>query len=109
MLRPARAGLQQRPPKQMDGDPQFKHRRLQFARQLAQQRIASAVPKADVIVTNPEHISVALQWDQATMNAPVVVAMGADQLAMRIRQIASKASCKLARPQSCLVIRNHAW
>jgi flagellar biosynthetic protein FlhB len=78
--------------KQMDGDPQFKHRRLQFARQLAQQRIATAVPKADVIVTNPEHISVALQWDQDTMNAPVVVAMGADQLAMRIRQIAMQHS-----------------
>ncbi|MEC9158062.1 MAG: flagellar biosynthesis protein FlhB [Planctomycetota bacterium] len=78
--------------KQMDGDPQQKHRRLQFARQLAQQRIASSVPKADVIVTNPEHISVALQWDQATMNAPVVVAMGADHLAMRIRQLAMQHS-----------------
>ena len=78
--------------KQMDGDPQLKHRRLQFARQLAQQRVANAVPKADVIVTNPEHLSVALQWDQATMNAPVVVAMGADHLAMRIRQIAMQHS-----------------
>ncbi len=73
--------------KQMDGDPQLKQRRMQFARQLAQQRISSAVPKADVIVTNPTHISVALQWDQSTMNAPVVVAMGADHLALRIRQI----------------------
>ena len=78
--------------KQMDGDPQLKHRRLQFARQLAQQRVANAVPKADVIVTNPEHLSVALQWDQSTMNAPVVVAMGADHLAMRIRQIAMQHS-----------------
>mgnify|MGYP002011465966 CR=1 FL=1 len=78
--------------KQMDGDPQLKQRRMQFARQLAQQRISSAVPKADVIVTNPTHISVALQWDQATMDAPVVVAMGADHLALRIRQIAMQHS-----------------
>jgi flagellar biosynthetic protein FlhB len=48
------------------------------------------VPKADVIVTNPEHLSVAIQWDSETMNAPTVVAMGADHLALRIRQIAMK-------------------
>lgn len=74
--------------KQSEGDPEVKRRRMQFARQIAQQRIASAVPKADVIVTNPEHLSVAIQWDSETMNAPVVVAMGADHLALRIRQIA---------------------
>ena len=76
--------------KQSEGDPEVKQRRLQFARQIAQQRIASAVPKADVIVTNPEHLSVAIQWDADTMHAPVVVAMGADHLALRIRQIAMK-------------------
>lgn len=74
--------------KQSEGDPEVKRRRLQFARQIAQQRIASAVPKADVIVTNPEHLSVAIQWDESTMRAPIVVAMGADHLALRIRQIA---------------------
>ena len=74
--------------KQTDGDPDIKRRRLQFARQIAQQRIATAVPKADVIVTNPEHLSVAIQWDSESMNAPTVVAMGADHLALRIRQIA---------------------
>jgi flagellar biosynthetic protein FlhB len=48
------------------------------------------VPKADVIVTNPEHISVAIQYDAATMAAPKIVAMGADEIAFRIRQIAMK-------------------
>ena len=52
------------------------------------QRISGAVPTADVIVTNPEHISVAIKYDIDTMHAPVVVAMGVDHLAMRIRQLA---------------------
>jgi flagellar biosynthetic protein FlhB len=63
---------------------------MQIARQIAMQRLQTAVPKADVIVTNPEHISVAIQYDADTMNAPRIVAMGADQVAFRIRQIANK-------------------
>ena len=74
--------------KQSEGDPEVKRRRLRMQQQIALQRINTAVPKADVIVTNPEHISIAIQYDQATMRAPKVVAMGADHLAMRIRQIA---------------------
>ncbi|MBI1303061.1 MAG: flagellar biosynthesis protein FlhB [Phycisphaera sp.] len=76
--------------KESDGDPEVKRRRMQVARQLATQRLQTAVPKADVIVTNPEHISVAIQYDAATMAAPRIVAMGADHLALRIRQIAMK-------------------
>jgi flagellar biosynthetic protein FlhB len=76
--------------KESEGDPKIKQRRMQIARQLAMQRLQTAVPKADVIVTNPEHISVAIQYDPATMNAPRIVAMGADHLAFRIRQIAMK-------------------
>lgn len=76
--------------KQTEGDPDIKRRRLQFARQISQQRIASAVPQADVIVTNPEHLSVAIKWDSEAMDAPTVVAMGAEHLALRIRQIAMK-------------------
>jgi flagellar biosynthetic protein FlhB len=74
--------------KQAEGDPEVKRRRLRIQQQLAMQRISTAVPKADVIVTNPEHISIAIQYDPARMNAPKVVAKGADFLAMRIRQIA---------------------
>jgi len=76
--------------KESDGDPEVKRRRMQVARQLASQRLQAAVPKADVVVTNPEHISVAIQYDPATMEAPRIVAMGADHLALRIRQIAAK-------------------
>lgn len=74
--------------KQMEGDPMVKQRRARVARQLALQRVSQAVPKADVVVTNPTHFAVALQYDSATMQAPKVVAKGADFMAMRIRQIA---------------------
>jgi len=73
----------------MDGDPMVKQRRARVARQLAMQRMAAAVPKADVVVTNPTHYSVALRYDKTSMRAPKVVAKGADFMAMRIRQIAS--------------------
>lgn len=75
--------------KRMEGDPLVKQRRVRVARQLAMQRMAQAVPKADVIVTNPTHFAVALQYDSATMRSPKVVAKGADFMAMRIRQLAA--------------------
>ncbi len=75
--------------KRMEGDPLVKQRRARVARQLAMQRIAAAVPQADVVVTNPTHFAVALKYDSATMRAPKVVAKGADFLALRIRQIAT--------------------
>lgn len=75
--------------KNMDGDPLVKQRRARVARQLAMQRMAQAVPQADVIVTNPTHYAIALKYDSATMTAPKVIAKGADFMAMRIRQIAA--------------------
>lgn len=75
--------------KDMDGDPQLKGKRLRRAREIAMQRISRDVPKADVIVTNPTHFAVAIQYDPATMPAPKVVAKGGDLLALRIRQVAS--------------------
>jgi len=75
--------------KRMEGDPMIKQRRNRVARQLALQRIQSAVPQADVIVTNPTHFAVALRYDPENMRAPKVVAKGADYMAMRIRQIAA--------------------
>jgi flagellar biosynthetic protein FlhB len=74
--------------KQSEGDPEVKRRRMRMQRQIAMQRISTAVPKADVIVTNPEHISIAIQYDSGQMGAPRVIAKGADFVAMRIRQIA---------------------
>ncbi|MCA9293678.1 MAG: flagellar biosynthesis protein FlhB [Phycisphaerales bacterium] len=75
--------------KASEGDAEVKSRRLRIARQIALQRINADVPKADVIVTNPTHYSVALRYDPDTMAAPRVVAKGADYLALRIRQIAT--------------------
>ncbi|MEQ8844108.1 MAG: flagellar biosynthesis protein FlhB [Phycisphaerales bacterium] len=77
--------------KSTDGDPQQKGRRMQLARTIAMQRISRDVPEADVVVTNPTHYAVALKYDGDSMNAPRVVAKGADYLALRIRQIAAGA------------------
>jgi flagellar biosynthetic protein FlhB len=74
--------------KRMEGDPMVKQRRTRVARQLAMQRIAQAVPNADVVVTNPTHFSIALKYESGTMRAPKVIAKGADFMALRIRQIA---------------------
>lgn len=74
--------------KQSEGDPEVKRRRMRMQREIASQRISAAVPKADVVVTNPEHISVAIQYDPNSMHAPKIVAKGADYLALRIRHIA---------------------
>jgi len=72
-----------------EGDTDTKARRLRMARQVAMQRIGQAVPTADVVVTNPTHFSVAIKYDAATMNAPKVIAKGADYLALKIRYIAA--------------------
>lgn len=74
--------------KQSEGDPQVKKRRMRMQQQVAMQRISASVPKADVIVTNPEHYAVAIRYESQEMNAPKVIAKGADYLALRIRQIA---------------------
>ncbi|MAA52775.1 MAG: flagellar biosynthesis protein FlhB [Phycisphaerae bacterium] len=76
--------------KDAEGDPGHKRRRMRMMQQLAMQRIASSVPTADVVVTNPEHLSVAIRYDAATMAAPVVIAKGADLVAFRIRQLAQR-------------------
>ncbi len=74
--------------KNTQGDPQVIARRKQVQRQLVQNRMKSTVPKADVVVTNPTELAVALQYDPATQAAPIVLAKGAGVLAQRIRQLA---------------------
>jgi flagellar biosynthetic protein FlhB len=73
--------------KNLQGDPNIVARRRQIQRQMALNRISSSVPKADVIVTNPTELAVAIQYEPAEMNAPVVVAKGAGVLAQRIRTL----------------------
>lgn len=72
----------------MIGDPTVRKRQRDFALTILRQRMGQAVPTADVVVTNPDHLAIALKWDPETMNAPKVVAKGADYLALRIRQLA---------------------
>ena len=73
----------------MEGDPVVKRRRREVQLQIAFQRLRQDVPQADVVVTNPTHVAVALRYDAETMAAPKVVAKGADYVALRIRQIAA--------------------
>lgn len=74
--------------RETEGDPELRGRIKRMQREQAQRRMMAEVPKADVVVTNPEHYSVALRYDQDKMNAPIVVAKGADLIAMQIRTIA---------------------
>lgn len=76
--------------KNMEGDPAVKHRRRQLQAKLALQRIHQDVPRANVVVTNPTEYAVALRYVEGEMDAPRVVAKGADFLALRIRQIAQQ-------------------
>lgn len=75
--------------KRMEGDPRIKQRRRQVQMQMALQRVRSAVPQADVVVTNPTEFAVALQYDGESMQAPKVTAKGADFLAQKIRELAA--------------------
>lgn len=74
--------------KNMQGDPQVVARRKSVQRQMVMNRMSGAVPTADVIVTNPTELAVAIKYDHDTMAAPVVVAKGAGVLAQRIRRLA---------------------
>ena len=73
--------------KDTEGMPEVKSRIRQKQQELAQRRMMEEVPKADVIVTNPTHFSVALKYDLENHGAPKVVAKGADEVAFRIREI----------------------
>ena len=72
----------------IEGSPEVKSRirRLQF--DMAKKRMLQEVPKASVVLVNPTHVAVALRYDAKTMEAPVLVAKGADQMAEKIREIA---------------------
>lgn len=73
--------------KETDGKPEVKAQIRRMQRELAQRRMMEDVPKADVIVTNPQHYAVALRYDAGRMRAPKVVAKGADLIAARIREV----------------------
>lgn len=75
--------------KQTEGDPQIKARMRAMQRSMIRKRMLQEVPKATVVITNPTHLSIAIRYEQG-MRAPVVVAKGADNIAMKIREIAQE-------------------
>jgi flagellar biosynthesis protein FlhB len=74
--------------KESEGDPHIKAQIRALQQQMAKKRMMAEVPKADAVITNPTHLAVAIKYDPAKMAAPIVVAKGADFVAMRIREIA---------------------
>jgi flagellar biosynthetic protein FlhB len=74
--------------RQQDGNPEMKQAVKQRQRASARKRMMASVPRATVVVTNPTHFAVALEWDEITMDAPVLTAKGADLMARRIRELA---------------------
>lgn len=76
--------------KETEGKPEVKSKIRQLQREMAQRRMMADVPTADVVITNPTHFSVALRYDSADMTAPVLVAKGTDQVALKIREIAKE-------------------
>ncbi len=74
--------------KQQEGDPLVKQRMRSLGRALARRQMMKDVPKADVVITNPTHIAIALRYDPLTAPAPVVLAIGQRKVAERIKQIA---------------------
>lgn len=77
--------------KQSEGDPHMKSQRRSRAQAIATNRMLLDVPKADVVIVNPTHYAVALKWSRAKGSAPVCVAKGQDEVALRIREVAATA------------------
>ncbi|MAD45721.1 MAG: flagellar biosynthetic protein FlhB [Oceanospirillaceae bacterium] len=76
--------------KESEGRPEVKSKIRQLQREVAQRRMMADVPSADVVITNPTHYSVALRYEAGEMRAPSMVAKGADQAALKIREIAKE-------------------
>ncbi len=76
--------------KHTEGDPLIKSRIKRLQRDIARKRMMAGIPKADVIITNPTHLAIAIRYDQENMNAPVVVAKGAGHVAEKIKEIAAE-------------------
>ncbi|MDO7895370.1 flagellar biosynthesis protein FlhB [Pseudomonas citrulli] len=74
--------------KEQEGKPEVKQRVRQLQREISQRRMMSAIPEADVVITNPTHYAVALKYDPEKGNAPMLLAKGSDFLALKIREIA---------------------
>ena len=95
--------------KESEGDPHIKARIRQAQRESARKRMMAAVPKADVIVTNPSHYAIALKYDERRMVAPQLVAKGGGLLAERIMQLGREHNVPLLQaPPLARALYRHA-
>jgi flagellar biosynthetic protein FlhB len=76
--------------KQLEGNPEIRQRIRQKQREVSMRRMMREVPKADVVITNPTHLAVAIKYEPSQRSAPYVVAKGADYMASRIRDVAKE-------------------
>lgn len=76
--------------KETEGNPEIKARIRQQQREMSRRRMMAEIPNADVVITNPTHYAVAIKYQNDSMRAPVVVAKGADAIALKIREIAAE-------------------
>jgi flagellar biosynthesis protein FlhB len=83
--------------KEDEGDPHIKHSRRQLHQQILAQNVVRNVPRADVVVVNPTHIAVAVQYDESDMNAPQVTAKGQETMAKTIIDLAKKSGVPVTR------------
>ncbi len=86
--------------RRLEGDPVIKSRRRQLAVQRHLKQLKKDVPKADVVITNPTHFAVAIQYEEGKMRAPKVVAKGVDYIALRIRELAVEAGIPIVERPS---------
>ena len=77
--------------KDVEGKPEVKAKIRSLQQQVAQRKMLEEVPNADVVITNPEHYSVAVKYEQGSMAAPLLVAKGVDHMALKIREVAGGA------------------
>jgi flagellar biosynthetic protein FlhB len=76
--------------KRTEGDPLIKSRIKSIQMEMARKRMMQAVPEADVVITNPTHLAVALTYDSSSMNAPILIAKGAGNIAKKIKDLAEE-------------------
>lgn len=76
--------------KQTEGNPQIKNRQKSRMREVSNQRMMTSIPEADVIITNPTHLAIAIKYDGEVSEAPILLAKGADYLAEKIKDIAKE-------------------
>ena len=94
--------------KESEGSPELKNRLRQRQRQIATSRMMSAMEKADVVLANPDHYSVALRYDAEKMRAPIVVAKGMDEIALMIQRMANENQVPVARiPPLARLLHRH--